>query len=219
MIQWMLAIWLLVLLPFLNSACTCESSQVMYCWRLAWRILSITVLACEIKATVWLLEYLWHCPSLGLKWTLILSSSVATAEFSRFAGILSAAVYRHHLLWFEFSSAGIPSPSLVLFLVMLPKTHLTLYLTHFCTPHGAWKCPALTGWSFKMSQIKLTVIFYWKWWWLKIKKISWSTSRLEYSVGSHPYESLVTRSMPGINDLPSVSREETPDTRSFPLNW
>ena len=39
MIQEMLAIWSLVPLPFLNSACTSGSSQFTYCWSLAWRIL------------------------------------------------------------------------------------------------------------------------------------------------------------------------------------
>ena len=52
MIQWMLAIWSLVPLPFLNPAWTSESSWFMYCWRLAWRILSITLLACEMSAIV-----------------------------------------------------------------------------------------------------------------------------------------------------------------------
>ena len=37
------------------------------------------------------LSILWHCLSLGLEWKLIFSSPVATAEFSKFAGILSAA--------------------------------------------------------------------------------------------------------------------------------
>ena len=41
MIQWMLAIWSLAPLHFLNPACTSGSSQFMYCWSLAWRILSI----------------------------------------------------------------------------------------------------------------------------------------------------------------------------------
>jgi len=41
MIQWMLAIWSLIPLPFLNAAWTSGSSQFMYCWSLAWRILSI----------------------------------------------------------------------------------------------------------------------------------------------------------------------------------
>ena len=52
MIQQMLAIWSLVPLPFLNPACTSESSQFTYCWSLAWRILSITLLAYEMSAIV-----------------------------------------------------------------------------------------------------------------------------------------------------------------------
>ena len=45
----MLAVWSLVPLPFLNPAWTSGSSQFTYCWSLDWRILSITLLACEIK--------------------------------------------------------------------------------------------------------------------------------------------------------------------------
>ena len=40
MIQWMLAIWSLVPLPFLNPAWTSGISQFLYCWSLAWRNLS-----------------------------------------------------------------------------------------------------------------------------------------------------------------------------------
>ena len=42
-------------------------------------------------------NFLWHCLSLGLEWKLIFSSLVATAEFSKFAGILSAALSQHPL--------------------------------------------------------------------------------------------------------------------------
>ena len=35
------------------------------------------------------LSILWHCLSLGLEWKLAFSSPVATAEFSKFAGILN----------------------------------------------------------------------------------------------------------------------------------
>ena len=45
MIPWMLAIWSLVPLPFLNPACTFGSSPFKYCWSLAWRMLNITLLA------------------------------------------------------------------------------------------------------------------------------------------------------------------------------
>ena len=36
---------------------------------------------------------LWHCLFLGLEWKLTFSSPVATAEFSKFAGILSTQDY------------------------------------------------------------------------------------------------------------------------------
>ena len=45
--------WSLVPLPFLNPAWTSGSSQFMYCWSLAWRILGITRLACEMSSIVW----------------------------------------------------------------------------------------------------------------------------------------------------------------------
>ena len=50
MMQQMLAIWSLVPLPFLNPALTSGSSWFTYCWSLAWRNLSITLLACEMSA-------------------------------------------------------------------------------------------------------------------------------------------------------------------------
>ena len=45
MIQKMLAIWSLVLLPFLNPVCISGCSWFTYCQSPAWRILSITLLA------------------------------------------------------------------------------------------------------------------------------------------------------------------------------
>ena len=76
------------------------------------------------------LSFLWHCLSLGLEWKLTFSSPVATAEFSKFTGILSAVQY-HSITASSFrisnSSTGIPSPPVALFSVMLllPKAHLT----------------------------------------------------------------------------------------------
>jgi len=54
-----------------------------------------------------------------------LFQSCGIAVFSKFAGTLSAALSQHHLLGFEI--AGIPSLPLALFVVTLPKAHLTLY--------------------------------------------------------------------------------------------
>ena len=53
MIQWMLVIWSLVLLPFVNPAWTSGISWFTYYGSLAWRILSITLLVCEMSAIVW----------------------------------------------------------------------------------------------------------------------------------------------------------------------
>ena len=52
LIQQILAIWSLGPLPFLNPAWTSGSSWFTYCWSLAWRILSITLLVCEMSAIV-----------------------------------------------------------------------------------------------------------------------------------------------------------------------
>ena len=50
------------------------------------------------------LSILWHCLSLALEWKRTFSSPVATAEFSKFVGILSAALSQHHSSGFEISN-------------------------------------------------------------------------------------------------------------------
>ena len=67
MIQQMLTIWSLVPLPFLSPPWTSGSSWFMYCWSLAWRILGITLLACEMSAIVWLLEHSLALPFFGIR--------------------------------------------------------------------------------------------------------------------------------------------------------
>ena len=69
MIHWMLAIWSLVPLPFLNSAWTYGSSWFTYCWSLPPRILSVTLLACEISAIVQQFEHSLAFPffEIGMK--------------------------------------------------------------------------------------------------------------------------------------------------------
>ena len=120
MIQQMLAIWSLVPLPFLNPACTSGISQFMYRWSLAWRILSIILPACEMRGVVWQSEHSLALPLFGTGMKkLTFSSSVATAEFSKFAGIMSAALSQHHLLGYERAQREFPSHPLALFVVML----------------------------------------------------------------------------------------------------
>ena len=92
MIQQMLAIWSLVFLPFLNPSCTSGSSRFTYCWSIDWRILSKILLDIKWVQLYSKLSTLWHCLSLGLEWKLTSFSPVATAEFSKFAGIMRAAL-------------------------------------------------------------------------------------------------------------------------------
>ena len=58
--------WSLVPLHFLNSAWTSGSSRFTYCWGLAWTILSITLLVCELSAIVWWFEHSLALPFLGI---------------------------------------------------------------------------------------------------------------------------------------------------------
>ena len=61
MMQQILAIWFLLPLPFLNPAWTSGSSEFTYFRSLAWKILSITLLACEISA---IMQYFEHSSAL-----------------------------------------------------------------------------------------------------------------------------------------------------------
>ena len=114
----------LVPLPFLNPAWTSGSSWFMYCWSLAWRILSITLLACEISAIV---EWFEHSLALsffriGKKTDLFQSCGhcwVFQICWHNECSTLEESSFR---TWN--SSAGIPLPPLALFLVILPKVHL-----------------------------------------------------------------------------------------------
>ena len=65
--------------------------------------------------------------SLGLEQKLTFSSLVATAEFSKFAGILNAALSKHHLLRFKVAQLEFYHLRLLFFFfaVMLSKAHLT----------------------------------------------------------------------------------------------
>ena len=89
----------LVPLPFLKPAWTSGSSQFMYCWSLAWRILTITSMWDECNCVVvWAffgIAFLWDWNEnwpFPVMWPLL---------FSKFADILSAALSRHHLSGFE----------------------------------------------------------------------------------------------------------------------
>ena len=124
MIHCQFDLWLLCL----NPAWT----QFMYWWSLAWRILSITLLVCEMSAIeryslalpffgtgmkTDLFQSCGHCWVFQICWHIECSTSTASS-------------FR---IWN--SSPGIPSPPLALFVVMLPKAHLT---SHFKMSGSRW---------------------------------------------------------------------------------
>ena len=89
---WMLEIWSLVPLPFLNPACTSGCSQFTYYWNLSWRILILPCYHVKWAQLYGSLNIIYHCPCLGLEWKLTFSIAVTIAEFSKFADILNAAL-------------------------------------------------------------------------------------------------------------------------------
>ena len=125
MIQRMLAIWSLVPLPLWNPAYISGISWFLYCWSLAWRILSINLLACEMSTTVQYFEYSLALPFFGIR--------MKTDFFQSCGHCWVFKIYWHiecspsTALSFRIwnSSTGIPSPLLALFVVSLPKVHLT----------------------------------------------------------------------------------------------
>ena len=123
MIQWMMAIWSLDPLSLLKPAWTSGSSQLTYCWSLAWRILSI------LQYVRWVqlcdsLSILWHFLSLGLEWKLTFPVLGHCWVF-HICWHIECSPFTASSFRICNSSTEIPSPPQALFVVMLPKAHLT----------------------------------------------------------------------------------------------
>ena len=123
-IQWMLEIWSLVLLPFADQTWISTSSWFTYCWSLTRRIWA---LLCQHVKWVQLcssLSIFWHCLSLiGMKTDLFQFCDhcwVFQICCHTECSTLTASSLR---IWN--SLAGIVSPPVALFVVMLPKAQLT----------------------------------------------------------------------------------------------
>ena len=122
----MTAIWSLVSLSFLNLTWTSGNSQFKYCWSLTWRILSISLLLCEMSTTVQFQHFLALLLfRIGMKIDLFQSYGhcwVFQICWHIEGSTLTASSFRTRN-----SSTGILSPPLALFVVILPKAHLTLH--------------------------------------------------------------------------------------------
>ena len=82
---------------------------------------------------------------------------MATAEFSKFAGILNAALSQHHLSGFEIAQLEFPSHPLALSVVMLPKAHL---ISHSRMSGSRWVItPSWLSGSWRSFFIQFCVFF------------------------------------------------------------
>ena len=125
MIQRILAIWSLIPLLFLKLVWTSGSSQFMYCWSLAWKILSISLIACEMSEIVQQFEHFLALPLFGIGMKTDLFQSCGHCWVFQICwhiecSTFTASSFRIWNSWIE-----IPSPTLALFVVMFLKAYLT----------------------------------------------------------------------------------------------
>ena len=125
MIQQMLAIWSLVPLTLQNPACISGNSQFTYCWSLAYRILSITLIECEMSATVWQFERFLALPFFGTRMKNDIFQSCGYYWVFQICWHIECSTLTTSSFRIWNSSAGILSSPLAFFKVMLPKAHLT----------------------------------------------------------------------------------------------
>ena len=134
-IQQILAICSLVPLPFLNPAWTSGISQFTHCWRLAWKILSIILLACEMNTIVCQFEHSLALPFFGIGMKIELFQSCSHCWVFQVCWHIEWSSFTTSSLRIWNNSTGIPTPPLALFIVMLSKAHLTL---HFRMSGSRW---------------------------------------------------------------------------------
>jgi len=143
----MLAIWSLDPLPFLNPASISGSSPFTYSWSLTWRILSITLLLWEMNAIVWYFEHYLGLPFFGIRMKTDLVQSCGHSWVFQICWYIECSIFTASSFRIWNSSTWIPSPWLALFIMMLPKSNLTLHSRIFgsrwvITPSwlsGSWR--------------------------------------------------------------------------------
>ena len=121
----MLAIWSLVPLPFLKPAWTMEvhGSHIAEAWLGEfWALLYYCVRWVQLCSN---LSILWHCLSLRLGMKTDLFQSCGHGWVFQICWHIECSTFTASPFRIWNSSTGIPSPPLALFIVMLPKAHLT----------------------------------------------------------------------------------------------
>ena len=140
-IQQMLTIWSLVPQPFLQPAWTSGSSWFTYCWSLARRTLSITLLVCEMSAIVQQFEHSLALLFFGIGMKTDLFQSCGHCWVFQICWHIEYSTFTVSSFRIWKSSTGIPSPPLALFIVMLSKPHLT---SHSRMSGSSWLCVITT---------------------------------------------------------------------------
>ena len=125
MSQQMLAICSLVPLLFLNPASTPGSSQFIYGWSLTWTILRITLLACKTSAIMRQFEYSLALSFFGVGMNTDFFQSCGHCWVFQICWHIEHSTLIASSFRIRNSSTGIASSPLALFIVMLPKVHLT----------------------------------------------------------------------------------------------
>ena len=126
LIQRMLTIWSLVPLPSLNPAWASGSSRLMVRGIAEAWLGEFWALLYQSKRWVQLcgsLSILWHCFGIGMKTDLF--QSCGHCLIFQICWRIESSTFTASSFRIWNSSTGIPSPPLALFVVMLPKAHLT----------------------------------------------------------------------------------------------
>ena len=124
------------ILPFLNPYWTYGSSQITYYWSLAWRILSITLLLCEMNAIVQQFEHSLALPFFGIGMKTDFSQSFGHCWIFQICWHIVCSTFTASSFRIWKSSTRIPSPALALFIAMLSK--VTWLRIPGCLTLGEW---------------------------------------------------------------------------------
>ena len=128
MIQRMLVIWYLVPLRFVNPACPSGSSWFTYCWSIAWRVLSIVLLAYEMSAVVQF-ELSLALPFFGIGMKTDFFQSCGHCWVFQICCYIKCSTLTESSFRIWNGSAGIPLPPWPLLIVMLPKASWLSWLS------------------------------------------------------------------------------------------
>ena len=141
MIQQMLAIWSLVPLRFLKPAWTSANSKFMYCWSLAWRILSIKK-AREFQKNIYFcfIDYAkaFDCVDHNKLWKILREKCrrflEITSEMTQNIRDIRDA-HKRHTLWPEGEELCTPASSRIIYIQPLWAGFQKVWPNLFSTAH------------------------------------------------------------------------------------